>query len=90
MIPKLTQNKMLDRETLGKSIDLTMIASNNCNEKPDIESISEESKLEVRINIEDINDVAPKFVESTVFESISIDDSNDWSRKVSVSLLFFY
>ena len=84
-IPKLTQLKELDREQ-SAVIDLVVIASNLCQETtPDLESVGEDSKLSVQINVLDINDVAPSFKNATtIFASISMVDYDDWTRQIEV------
>ena len=82
--PRLTQLKELDREATPV-IDLIVIASNLCQETaPDLESIPESSKLNVEINVQDINDVAPSFIGDTIFASISMVDYEDWTREIEV------
>ena len=80
--PRLTQLKELDREATPV-IDLIVIASNLCQETaPDLESVPESSRLNVQINVDDINDVAPSFNGDTIFASISMVDYEDWTREI--------
>lgn len=82
--PRLTQLKELDREATPV-IDLIVIASNLCQETaPDLESVPESSRLNVQINVDDINDVAPSFNGDTIFASISMVDYEDWTREIEI------
>ena len=82
--PRLTQLKELDREATPV-IDLIVIASNLCQETaPDLESVPENSTLNVQINVDDINDVAPSFNGDTIFASISMVDYEDWTREIEI------
>ena len=82
---QITQIKELDRETTEK-YDLLIISTNDCEKMPPLEDVGENSKLNITINVDDINDTPPKFNDPVIFESISLDDYKDWKKEVKVNL----
>ena len=81
----LKQIKSVDRE-IQSNFNLLIGASNNCAEKPEIETIEENGKINVLIEIVDVNDESPYFDKSTIFKSISIDNYEGWTEEVRVSI----
>ena len=55
-------------------MSLQILASNNCDDDyvPDGENIEENTTLQIDITVIDQNDVAPKFIEETLFFSLTI------------------
>ena len=80
----LKQIKSVDRE-IQSNFNLLIGATNNCAEKPEIETIEENGKINILIEIVDVNDESPYFDKATIFKSISIDNYEGWTEEVRVS-----
>ena len=70
---EIQQIKPLDREEIP-NLNFQILASNNCDDDfvPDGDNIEEKTTLQIYITVQDQNDETPKFIEETLFFSVTI------------------
>ena len=83
--PSLQITSELDREEFVNGLDLEILASNVCDCQSTPDKIDEKSVLNLKIDIQDINDNPPEFAQDTIYSSLLPGDGKDWVKEVIAS-----